>query len=403
MAAINTLSKAVIYSTILDEVIRAGLTSAPLEAGSSNVKYTSGDSCKIAKITVGGYGKYDRGTTGYPQGAVTQEWETKTITQDRGVKFSLDIMDEDETANVLSATNVISQFAQTQSIPELDSYRYSTIFQAIVNDTTVIYGYYTPVVATILTTLQQEISAIRIKVGRTVPLVIFMSETAFGIFTTSTELSKQIMTQNITGDNGITTEIFKINGIQVIPVPTDRMKTQFIFSDTNSFSVAGWAQTINWIIMAPSAAVAFVKHQKTRVISADQNQSADAELVLARTVHDVWVYDNKHDSMFISLTATTITDIGATMLAAGSGKVTYTLGTAYTNRLSGTEFYYKNTASAAALTAPAVYDAVTLGTYTKITTASATDVTVTATHKMILVHVDANGRALEWGYAAAGA
>ena len=56
MAAINTINKAVIYSTILDEVIRAGLTSAPLEAQAGSVKYNGGGSCQIAKITTGGYG-----------------------------------------------------------------------------------------------------------------------------------------------------------------------------------------------------------------------------------------------------------------------------------------------------------------------------------------------------------
>ena len=400
MAAINTIDKAVIYSTLLDEVIRAGLTSAPLEAGAGRVKYDGGGSCKIAKITTGGYGAYDRGSGGYPQGAVTQEWETKTISQDRGIKFTLDVMDEDETANVLSATNVITQFSKTQAIPELDAYRYSTIFQNIVDDTTVKYGYYTPAAASLLSTIQGKIADIRDVIGENEPLVVFMSGACFKYITTSSELQKQLMVQTSNGANGITTKIFSIDGVQIIPVPSDRFKTEYAFSATNGFSAKSYAQDINFIIMSPNAAVAFVKHNKTRVIGADVNQSADGELVLSRTYHDLWVYDNKKESIYVSLKTATIDDISS-LLTAGSGKVTYTLGTAYTNKETGHEFYYLDTDAATAPTVPACYDDFATAGYTKIATASATDVTVTATHYLVLAHLDENGRVLEFGKKAA--
>jgi len=401
MAAINTSTKAVIYSTLLDEVIREGLTSSRLEAGASRVKYTGGDSCKIAKISTGGFGAYDRGTGGYPQGAVTQEWETKTITQDRGIKFSLDVMDEDETMNVLSTSNVIKEFANGNAIPELDSYRYSTIFQNIVDDATVKYGYYAPVAATLLSNIQGKLAAIRDDIGENEPLIIFMSGVTFGVLTSSTEITKYLnVREGMLG--GVSTKIYSIDGVDIIPVPSARLKTEYAFSATNGFSAKAWAMDINYIIMSPNSAVAFVKHQKTRVISADQNQSADGELVLSRTVHDLWVYDNKKPSIWVSLKTAVIDDISS-LLAAGSGKVTYTIGTAYTNKDTDHEYWYKNTASATAPTVPACYDELVTTGYTKIATASATDVTVTATHYLVLCHVDENGRILEFGKVAAGA
>lgn len=397
----NTINKAVIYSTILDEVIRAGLTSAPLEAPVGSVRAIGGGSVQIAKLSTGGYGAYNR-ETGYPAGAVTQEWETKTMTQDRGIKFTLDVMDEDETANVLSATNVIQQFSKLNAIPELDAYRYSTIFANIVDDSTVKYGYYTPAVATLLTTLQGKIADIQDVIGQTEPLIIFMSGACYKYLTTSTELTKQLSVQTATGANGVTTKIYSIDGVDIVPVPSDRMKTEYAFSSTNGFAAKSWAQDINFIVMAKSAAVGFIKHQKTRVISADVNQSADGELVLSRTYHDLWVYDNKKDSIYVSLKTATIDNI-STLLTAGSGKVTYTIGTAYTNRDTGHEYWYKDTDSASAPTVPACYDELVTSGYTKITTASATDVTVTATHYLVLCHLDENGRIIEFGSAAAGA
>ena len=104
----------------------------------------------------------------------------------------------------------------------------------------------------------------------------------------------------------------------------------------------------------------------------------------------------------MSLKTATISDISS-LLASGSGKVTYTLGTAYTNKDTGHEFYYKNTASATAPTKPAAYDDFSTSGWTKITTASATDVTVTATHYLALAQLDENGKVIQFGYVAAGA
>ena len=63
---------------------------------------------------------------------------------DRGKSFNVDVMDADETMQTLSATNLIGEFAKDKEVPEVDSYRYSSIFAAIVDDATVRYGYYTP-------------------------------------------------------------------------------------------------------------------------------------------------------------------------------------------------------------------------------------------------------------------
>lgn len=393
----NTINKAVIYSTILDEVIRAGLTSAPLEVGAGSLKYTGGGSCQIAKISTGGFGAYNR-ETGYPAGAVVQEWETKTITQDRGIKFTLDVMDEDETANVLSATNVITQFAKVQAIPELDAYRYSTIFQSLIAGAQ--FGYYTPAAATLLSTIQGKIADIQNVLGEGEPLLCFMSGECFKYLTTSSELTKYLQVQMNTGANVITTKTYSIDGVQIIPVPSVRMKSEFAFSATNGFSAKAWAMDINFILMAKSAAVAFVKHNKTRVIGADQNQTADGELVLSRTYHDIWVYDNKKDGCYVSLKTATVNSISS-LLTAGSGKVTVTLGTAYTGRDTGHKFYYLDTDSATAPTVPTAYSDIDLSSYTEVTAATATDVTVTATHYLVLVHVDENGYVLQFGSKAA--
>jgi hypothetical protein len=397
----NTGTRAVVYNAILDEVIFAGLTSAPLTADASRIKYNGGNAVKIAKLSVTGYGNYDRGT-GYPAGAATLAWEDHTITQDRGVAFTVDTMDEDETMQTLSATNLITEFSKNQAVPEIDSYRYSKIFQSIVDDATPRYGFYTPVVATVLGTLQDDIGEIRDAIGEQEPLVCFMSGATHRVLTQSTQLTKQFNVQG--GGSGVDSRAFEIDGVPIYIVPSARMKTEYTFSATNGFAVKNFAQQMNYILMAKSAAVAFVKHSKLKVFGADVNQTADGELIQAREYHDLWVYENKHNAVYISLTSDlqTIDEIGGDV-DSESGNIEITLGAAYTGRDTGHKFYYYDTNSASAPTAPAPYDEFDVTLFTEITVATEINVTTTATHYAQVVQLDENGRVVAYTAVAAGA
>jgi len=393
------INKATIYNQLLDTVVSAGLTSSPLTAKASMVKYDGGDTVKIAKIETSGFGDYSR-TAGYPAGTASLNWGTYTFPYDRGVKFLIDAMDEDETANMLTSGNLITDFAANNEVPEVDAARYSSIFQAIVDDDTAVYGYYAPIVGDVLSTFNADIGKVREKVGRSnTNLIAFMGESTFTVLSNATQLSKELMTQNVTGENGVTTDIYKINGVQIIPVPDARMKTEYAFSATNGFTPKVWAQDMNWIICSPDAVIAVEKHRKMKVHSADVVQGYDGELVEARLMHGCWVLDNKHNFIYVSL-KTAAAD-AVTGVVAGSGKVEITLGNDYTNRDTGHKFYYIDTDSATAPAVPAVYDELDPALWTEIDEETKVTVTVTATHYCRVVQLDENGRVLQYSAAVA--
>ena len=387
------INKATLYERLLDSVVQAGATSLPLRAKESMVQYSGGDTVKIAKISTTGFGTYSR-TSGYPSGTASLDWGTYTIPYDRGVSFLIDVMDQDETAGMLSAGNLIAEFGNNDEVPEIDSARYMAIFQAIVDDAVVVYGYYTPVVATVLTQFNTDVSAIRAKCGRTPKLIAFMAETAFGVLSNSTQLSKEMMVQSVTGENGVTTDVYRINGVQIIPVPDDRLKTEYAFSATNGYSAKAWAMQMNWIICSPDAVVAFEKHRKVKVHSADVVQGKDGDLIETRLYHGCWVLDNKHNMIYVSL-KTAAAD-AVTGVVAGTNKVEITLGADYTNRDTGHKFYYIDTDAATVPAVPAVYDELDPATWTEIAEATKVTVSMTATHYCRVVQLDENGRVLQY-------
>lgn len=385
----NNVTKAVVYNAILDEVVTAGLTSAPLTANQSRLVYSGGNSVKIAKLSTDGYSDYNR-ATGYTAGDATLAWEDHTIRMDRGKSFNVDVMDADETMQTLSATNLIGEFAKDKEVPEIDAYRYSSIFGAIVDDAAVRYGYYTPAAATLLSTFQGNVADIQDAIGEQEPLIAFMSMAAWKYLTTSTELSKQLMVRE--AGNGINTKTYEIDGVRIIPVPSARMKTEYAFG-TNGFAAKDFAQDMNWIIMSQNAAVAFVKHQKVKVVSADDNQSADAEKIMMRLYHDCWVYENKHNAIYVSLKTATIAGFGSGVIASsGATNASYTLGTLFTNRDAGHEFWYLDGGSATELAAVACYDDLDTSDWVKITVATKVDDVTTSKYFNYLVELDENGR-----------
>ena len=199
----NTVNKAVVYNRFLDEAVQAGLTSAPLTAAPSRVQYLGGGDVKIAKLSVGGLGTYAR-DTGYPAGSATLEWETFSMRNDRGIKFLVDVMDEDETGGTLSAANIINEFASNEEAPEIDSVRYSSIFQGILSASTARYGWYTPAITDIFTQFNNDIADIRKVAGRNITLMAFMNESAFATLANSSEVGHTFNVQS--GGSAVNTD-----------------------------------------------------------------------------------------------------------------------------------------------------------------------------------------------------
>ena len=81
--ALNTIAYAEILQTALDKKAVADLTSGFMDANAGQVIYEGGKSIKIPKMSMTGLMDYDR-DDGYTKGSVTLEYETKTMTMDRG-------------------------------------------------------------------------------------------------------------------------------------------------------------------------------------------------------------------------------------------------------------------------------------------------------------------------------
>ncbi len=305
--AINTLATATNFQKALDVLAVREAVTGWMEANAGQVKYTGGAEVKIPKMSVQGLGDYDR-DNGYLMGSATLEYETKKMTQDRGRKFQLDSMDVNETNFVTTASSVMGEFQRTKVIPEIDAYRLSKIATEAINANVagmVQYGY-TPGAAntSALRKVKEGIAAIR-DLGYDGPLVIHATDSF--ILELELELANKISTVNFK-KGGIITKVPAVDEVPIIPTPANRLVTAIKLNDGKTsgqekggFEKGATAKDINFEIMPLKTPVAISKQDKMRIFDPNTNQKADAWAMDYRRFHDLWILENKVNSIYVSI------------------------------------------------------------------------------------------------------
>lgn len=303
----NSISYSTIFQQALDTQMVQGATSGWMEQNAGQVIYNGGKEIKIPKIAMDGLGNYDR-NAGYPVGTVSSEYETMTMSQDRGKQFVLDSMDVNESNFVVNASSVMSEFQKQYVIPEVDSYRYSRIAALLMaKGAGYASGGYSPAESDIYSKLTYDIATVQDKVGENIPLVICLSGLVKRVLQNSTEFMKHVDVTNFTQGN-ITTKVKSIDENPIIPVPSARLKTAYVFRDGRSsgqtqggFAADTSAKNINWIISIPTGPIAVSKTDNMKIFTPDQVQDADGYKMDYRKYHDLWIPDNKYDGMFVNI------------------------------------------------------------------------------------------------------
>lgn len=302
----NMIEYAQIFQRQLDKAAVQEATSGWMEPNGKLIQYTGGADVKIPSMTVDGLGDYDR-NKGYPKGSVNLTYETKKMTQDRAKRFTLDAMDVSESNFLATAAAVMGEFQRTQVVPEIDSYRYSSIAKQAMEAEHAVYGY-TPAEASILKKLYDDITEVQDKVGQSEPLVITMSMKVAAILDLNEKLARNLsVTDFAQGD--ITLKVKSLEGkIPIIRVAGERLKTAYDFKtgwETDgaqfSFAPAANALDINWIICPRSTPIAVSRTDNMRIFDPQTFQDANAWAIDYRRYHDLWILKNKLPGIVVNI------------------------------------------------------------------------------------------------------
>ena len=304
--AINTLDTATLFQNNLDKVAVQEATTGWMDANAGQVIYRGGSEVKIPKMSVQGLGDYDR-EEGYRRGAVSLNYETRKMTQDRGREFQIDPMDVDETSFVATAASIMGEFQRTQVVPEIDAYRISKIAtDTITADKAgmIEYGYKPGATGTsALRKLKEGIKAIRD--GYNGPLVC--QATSDFILELEMELAGKITAVSFV-KGGIETRVPAVDGVPIISTPSNRMYTAIKINDGKTvgqekggYEKGTTAKDLNFFICPKTTPIAITKQDIMRIFDPTVNQKLNAWKMDYRRFHDIWVLENKLDSIYLNI------------------------------------------------------------------------------------------------------
>ena len=270
---------------------------------------------KVAKLTLGGLSDYDRNNieTGSPEGllpdsfpavergykkaAAALTWEERELTQDRAAQYVIEMMDDEET-NGLAVGSTTAEVGRTVVVPEVDAYAFAKLFSDVsaYNLGNVVNGSIasTPYAAFVDGNKWLDDH----EVG-TENRIAFCSTSYLAALKKSNEITKWLDVESKL-DHKVSFKVTELDGVKLISVPPARFKTVF-----NKRPNGGWygsGDDIDFILMDSAAAVHVTKYRTQRVLSGDLALAAtgmDSTCVYYRIYHDLFVFDNKAQGIFI--------------------------------------------------------------------------------------------------------
>ena len=292
----NSITKFKAYIDKLDTVYQQASATSILDADADTVRMgAKAGEFLIPKMSMDGLADYSR-SSGYVKGDVTITYETKSCNYDRGRKFSVDAMDNEETAGIAFG-KLASEFIRTKVVPEMDAFRFAKYASAtgILSAAEA-----TPTAGTaVLTALQTAVNA-------QVEAEVNVDGKILFITPTLLTLAKNVET---TKSKAILDRFEKI-----ITVPQTRFYTAIDMKDgTSSNETAGGyagatgGYKINFMIINRDAVIQFGKHTVNKVVSPEENQTDDGYMFFYRAYSIAETYENKVKGIYLNRDTTALT------------------------------------------------------------------------------------------------
>jgi len=287
----NNIALAKNYIPLLDEVYKLASLTAVLESPAELARAgASAREILLPKMDLVGLGDYNR-STGYALGDVTLSYETHTFNFERGRKFSLDAMDNEETQGVLVG-RLLGEYVRTKVVPELDAFRFAKFATEAVAANSTVGGF----VQANLTNGTLALAAIRAGVTKLdnseVPpegRFLFITPTLLGqIEDLKTDESRAALA-----------------GLTVVKVPQTRFYTAITQNAGATASAGGYTFTnnassnINFMLVSNTAPVVFTKHLVSDILSPDVNPDADSWIMKYRSYGLAEVLENKIAGVYV--------------------------------------------------------------------------------------------------------
>lgn len=284
----NAITLAQTFIPILDKVYKQAALTSKLDGASDLAKQGANyNEMIIPKLEMQGLGDYSR-NDGYVNGDVTLTNETVKCNFDRGRMFNVDYMDDLETVGIAFG-QLAGEFIRTKVVPELDAFRLAT-YAGTAGISKVSAGANLADGAGVLAALRAGTNKMDEDEVPYEDRHLFITPTLHGmIMDLDTTKSKEVLGRFAT----------------VTMVPQTRFYTAIAQKsgktgeEAGGYAKAEGAKNINFMIIHKPAVIQFEKHVAPKIITPEQNQTADGYKFGYRNVGIADVYENKLAGIYL--------------------------------------------------------------------------------------------------------
>ncbi len=294
--SISSIETAIAYTGELDKMFAQKSVTGFFADNNLTAKFVGAKTVMIPDVEFQGLADYDR-NTGFSRGAIRVANTPYTMKMDRARSLQIDREDMDESGIASLAGKILGEYVRTKVIPECDAYVLSKLAGLAESRNNLIeFNPEKPYIS--LMRLIQRVQAVA---GYDEELVAFVDSAMYAQLQNSEEFAKYITVSDFKqGD--IDLKVNSINGVTIIPVVNERMKTAYDFAagEAGGFTPAENAREVLALVCPKKGAHLVKKTENMRIFTPEQNLDADAYKFDYRIYYDVFVKESGLDAVWAS-------------------------------------------------------------------------------------------------------
>ena len=310
MAIETPVNYATQYGRELDQVFPYVLNFGELYATPNNgrFRWVNAKTIEIPTVTTTGRVNGDRDTVAFAQRNYSNNWQTKTLTNERKWSTLVHPMDIDQTNMVASIGNITKAFNEEQKFPEMDAYLVSKLYHdwttTIAGDTA--HGAYTGKTAdkTVLSkdNILDVFDALMLKMdekrdpvnGR----ILYTTHKVKAMLKSCSAVKRDWDVQQV-NMNGINRTVDYLDHVLIKGVPEELMKTAYDF--TTGYKPSGTADQINMMLVHPLAVITPHAYAFAQ-LDAPSAMSEGKYTYYEESFEDAFILNNKADALQFNIT-----------------------------------------------------------------------------------------------------
>ena len=292
--SINSIETAAAYTGELDKMFAQKSATGFFADNNLSAKFVGAKTVMIPDVDFQGLADYDR-DTGFSRGAITVANTSYTMAMDRARSLQIDREDMDETGVASLAGKMLGEYVRTKVIPECDAYVISKLAGLAASRSNLFEGN----LEKPYETLCHMINEVQAQVGYDEELVAFVDNYVYAQLQNCEEVSRFITVSDFR-QGEVDLKVKSLNGVAIIPVVSQRMKTAYTFNSTEAggFTPAANARQVHILVCPKRGAHLVKKTENMRIFTPEQNIDADAYKFDYRIYYDVFVKKSGLDAVW---------------------------------------------------------------------------------------------------------